>query len=49
MEIDVTKWTYPQRRSSMEGFSSRRTVNQYILPSDINIKFLHTQLQYDVF
>lgn len=49
MEIDVTGWTYPWRRSSMEEFSSRRTVNQYILPSDINIKFLHTQLQFDVF
>jgi hypothetical protein len=49
MEIDVTGWTYPWRRSSMEEFSSGRTVNQYILPSDINIKFLHTQLQFDVF
>jgi hypothetical protein len=28
---------------------SRRTVNQYDLPSDTNIRFFYTQLQFDVF
>jgi hypothetical protein len=47
--IDVTGWTYPKRRFSMAEYSSRRTVNQYDLPSDTNIQFFHTQLQSDVF
>jgi hypothetical protein len=37
--IDVTGWTYPKRRFSMAEYCSRRTVNQYDLPSDTNIQF----------
>jgi hypothetical protein len=33
----------------MAEYCSRRTVNQYALPSDTNIQFFHTQLQFDVF
>jgi hypothetical protein len=47
--IDITGWTYPKRRFSMAEYCSRRTVNQYDLPSDTNIQFFHTQLQFDVF
>jgi hypothetical protein len=47
--IDTTGWTYPKRRFSMAEYCSRRTVNQYTLPSDTNIQFFHTQLQFDVF
>jgi hypothetical protein len=47
--IDITGWTYPKRRFSMAKYCSRRTVNQYALPSDTNIQFFHTQLQFDVF
>jgi hypothetical protein len=37
--IDITRWTYPKRRFSMAEYCSRRTVNQYDLPSDTNIQF----------
>ena len=47
--IDIQGWTYPKRRFSMAEYCSRRTVNQYALPSDTNIQFFHTQLQFDVF
>ena len=47
--IDTTGWTYPKRRFSMAKYCSRRTMNQYTLPSDTNIQFFHTQLQFDVF
>jgi hypothetical protein len=47
--IDVTRWTYPKRRFSMVEYCSRRTVNQYDLPSDTNIQYFHTHLQFDVF
>jgi hypothetical protein len=47
--IDITGWTYPKRRFSMDEYCSRRTVNQYDLPSNTNIHFFHTQLQFDVF
>jgi hypothetical protein len=47
--IDITGWTYPKRRFSMAEYCSRRTVNQYALPSDTNIQFFHIQLQFDVF
>jgi hypothetical protein len=47
--IDVTGWIYPKRRFFMAEYCSRRTVNQYDLPSDTNIQFFHTQLQFDVF
>ena len=47
--IDTQGWTYPKRRFSMAEYCSRRTVNQYALPSDTNIQFFHTQLQFDVF
>jgi hypothetical protein len=47
--IDIFGWTYPKRRFSMAEYCSRRTVNQYTLPSDTNIQFFHTQLQFDVF
>jgi hypothetical protein len=47
--IDITGWTYPKRRFSMAEYCSRRTVNQYALPSDTNVQFFHTQLQFDVF
>jgi hypothetical protein len=47
--IDITGWTYPKRRFSMAEYCSRRTVNQYTLPSDTNVQFFHTQLQFDVF
>jgi hypothetical protein len=47
--IDITGWTYPKRRFSMAEYCSRRTVNQYDLPSDTNIQFFHTQLHFDVF
>jgi hypothetical protein len=47
--IDITGWTYPKKRFSMAEYCSRRTVNQYDLPSDTNIQFFHTQLQFDVF
>jgi hypothetical protein len=47
--IDITGWTYSKRRFSMAEYCSRRTVNQYDLPSDINIQFFHTQVQFDVF
>jgi hypothetical protein len=46
--IDITGWTYPKRRFSMAEYCSRRTVNQYALPSYTNIQFFHTQLQFDV-
>jgi hypothetical protein len=42
--IDITGWTYPKRRFSMVEYYSRRTVNQYDLPSDTNIRFFHTHL-----
>jgi hypothetical protein len=32
--IDIIGWTYPKRRFSMAEYCSRRTVNQYDLPSD---------------
>jgi hypothetical protein len=35
--IDISGWTYPKRRFSMAEYCSRRTVNQYTLPSDTNI------------
>jgi hypothetical protein len=47
--IDITGWTFPKRRFSMAEYCSRRTVNQYTLPSDTNVQFFHTQLQFDVF
>jgi hypothetical protein len=47
--IDTQGWTYPKRRFSMAEYCSRRTMNQYTLPSDTNIQFVHTQLQFDVF
>jgi hypothetical protein len=47
--IDITGWTYPKRRFSMAEYYSRKTVNQYDLPSYTNIQFFHTQLQFDVF
>jgi regulator of replication initiation timing len=47
--IDNTEWTYHKRRFSMAEYCSRRTVNQYSLPSDTNIHYFHTQLQFDVF
>jgi hypothetical protein len=47
--VDVTGWTFPKRRFLMAEYSSKRTVNQYSLPSDTNITFFHTQLQFDVF
>jgi hypothetical protein len=47
--IDTTGWTYPKQRFSMAEYCSRRTVNQYTLPSDTNVLFFHTQLQFDVF
>ena len=47
--IDIIGWTYPKRRFSMAEYCSRRTINQYALPSDTNIQFFHTQLQFDVF
>jgi hypothetical protein len=47
--IDITRWTYSKRRFSMAEYCSRRTVNQYDLPSDTNIQFFHTQVQFDVF
>jgi hypothetical protein len=46
--IDVTGWTYPKRRFSMTEYCSRRTVNQFDLPSNTNIQFFHTHLQFDV-
>jgi hypothetical protein len=33
----------------MADYCSRRTVNQYGLPSDTNIQYFYTQLQFDVF
>jgi hypothetical protein len=33
----------------MVEYSSRRTMYQYSLPSDTNIQYFHTQLQFDVF
>jgi hypothetical protein len=42
--IDITGWTFPKRRFSMAEYCSRRTVNQYTLPSDTNVQFFHTQL-----
>jgi hypothetical protein len=47
--IDVTRWTYPRMQFSMTEYSSKRTVDQFSLPSDTNIKYFHTQLQFDVF
>jgi hypothetical protein len=47
--IDITGWTFPNRKFSMAEYCSRRTVNQYTLLSDTNVQFLHTQLQFDVF
>jgi hypothetical protein len=47
--IDITGWTYSKRIFSMDEYYSRRTVNQYDLPSNTNIQFFHTQLQFDVF
>ena len=47
--IDITGWTYPKMRFSMAEYSSRRTVDQFSLPSDTNIQYFHTQLQFDVF
>jgi hypothetical protein len=47
--IDITGWTFPKRRFSMVEYCSRRTMNQYTLPSDTNVQFFHTQLQFDVF
>jgi hypothetical protein len=47
--IDIVGWTFPKRRFSMAEYCSRRTVNQYSLPSDTNVQFFHTQLQFDVF
>jgi hypothetical protein len=37
--IDITGWTFPKRRFSMAKYCSRRTVNQYTLPSDTNVQF----------
>jgi hypothetical protein len=42
--INVTGWTYPRMRFSMVEYSSKRTVDQFSLPSDTNIKHFHTQL-----
>jgi hypothetical protein len=47
--IDITGWIFPKRRFSMAEYCSRRTMNQYSLPSDTNVQFFHTQLQFDVF
>jgi hypothetical protein len=47
--IDVTGWTYPKRRFSMAEYCFMRIINQYALPSDTNIQFFHTQLQFDFF
>jgi hypothetical protein len=47
--IDITGWTYPKRRFSMAEYCSRRTANQYALPSNTNIQFFHSQLQFDIF
>jgi hypothetical protein len=35
--IDITGWTFPKRRFSMAEYCSKRTVNQYTLPSDTNV------------
>jgi hypothetical protein len=35
--IDITRWTYPKMRFSLAKYSSRRTVDQFSLPSDTNI------------
>jgi hypothetical protein len=40
--IDITGWTFPKKRFSMAEYCSRRTVNQYTMPSDINVQFFHT-------
>jgi hypothetical protein len=37
--IDTTGWTFLKRRFSMAEYCSRRTVNQYTLPSDTNVQF----------
>jgi hypothetical protein len=47
--IDITGWTYPKMCFSMAEYSSRRTIDQFSLPSDTNIQYFHTQLQFDVF
>jgi hypothetical protein len=47
--IDITGWTYPRMQFSMVGCSSKRTINQFSLPSDTNIQYFHTKLQFDVF
>jgi hypothetical protein len=47
--IHITRWTFPKKRFSMAEYCSRRTINQYTLPSDTNVQFFHTQLQFDVF
>jgi hypothetical protein len=47
--IDTPGWTFEKRRFSRIEHSTRRTMNQYSLPSDTNIQFFHTQLQFDVF
>jgi hypothetical protein len=47
--IDITRWTYPRMWFSMVEYSSRRTVDQFFLPNDTNIKYFHTQLHFDVF
>jgi hypothetical protein len=47
--IDITGCTYPKMHFSMAEYSSRRTMDQFSLPSDTNIQYFHTQLQFDVF
>jgi hypothetical protein len=42
--IDITGWTFSKRRFLMAEYCSRRTVNQYTLPSNTNVQFFHTQL-----
>jgi hypothetical protein len=47
--IDVIGWTYPRMRFPVAEYSSKRIVDQFSLPSDTNIQYFHTQLQFDVF
>lgn len=47
--IDISGWTSEKRSFSMMEYSTRRIVNQYSPPSDTNIQFFHTHLQFDVF
>jgi hypothetical protein len=40
--IDIIGWTYPKMCFSMPEYSSRRTMDQFSLPSDTNIQYFHT-------